>query len=244
MRAATRSALHGPYGPRVPVVTASPHGVPPQAVRHRAGPTIAVAGSGRARRAPDLMRFVLSVEAVRERAAEAMAAAGALADRVVAVAHCAGIAPEDIRTSDVSLRPEPAADAQGRRIAGFRAGESFRLTVRRLYHAGPTLELLAGACRDEMRIESVGFGVADREALRASARQRAFADASARAEHYAQLAGRGLGPLQSLDEQEAAPAAEYLPVGSAAQALMAADRAADLVSVEEQVNLWAVFAVH
>jgi hypothetical protein len=228
----------------VPVVTASPHGPHPQAgARRGEGPSIAVAGLGRARRAPDLMRFVLSVEAVRERAAEAMAAAGALADRIVAVAHCAGIAAEDIRTSDVSLRPEPAADAHGRRIEGFRAGESFRLTVRRLYHAGPTLELLTGACRDEMRIESVGFGVADRDSLRATARERAFADASARAEHYAQLAGRGLGPLQALDEQEAAFSAEYLPVGSTAQALLAADRAADLASVEEQVNLRVVFAV-
>jgi uncharacterized protein YggE len=189
------------------------------------------------------MRFVLAVEAVRERAAEAMAAAGALADRVVAVAHAAGIAPADIRTSDVSLRPEPAADAHGHRVPGFRAGESFQLTVRRLYQAGPTLEMLTAACRDEMRIESVGFGVADRDALRACARQRAFADAQGRAEHYARLAGRGLGPLQSLDEQEAAPGLEFLPVASAAQALVAADRGADLASVEEQVSVRVVFAV-
>lgn len=240
MRAATRS---GPYGPRVPFVTASPHGTPPRALPHRAGATITVAGLGRTRRAADLMRFVLSVEAVRERAAEAMAAAGALADRVVAVAHSAGIAPADIRTSDVSLRPEPAADPLGRRVTGFRAGESFQLTVRRLYHAGPTLELLAGACHDDVRIESVGFGVADREALRAAARERAFADAHARAAHYAQLAGRRLGPLRALDEQESPLGAGYLPVSSTAQALVAADRAADLASVEEQVSLRVIFAV-
>jgi hypothetical protein len=180
---------------------------------------------------------------VRERAAEAMAAAGALADRVVAVACSAGIAPQDIRTSDISLRPEPAADARGRRVDGFRAGESFRLTVRRLYQAGPALELLAGACGDEMRIESVGFGVADRESLRTAARERAFADARARAEHYAQLAGCGLGELRSLDEQELVPEPDFLPVGSTVQALVAAKHAADLAAVQEQVSLRAVFAL-
>lgn len=243
MRAATRSGTYGPYGPRVPVATASPHGLPLQAAPHRAGACVTVAGLGRTRRAPDLMRFVLSVQAVRERAAEAMAAAGALADQVVAVAYAAGIAPDDIRTSDISLRPEPAANALGRRVTGFRAGESFQLTVRRLYHAGPTLEMLAGACPDEVRIESVGFGVADQEALRATARERAFADAQARAEHYAELAGRRLGPLRSLDEQEVPPGAGYLPVGSTAQALVAADRAAELASVEEQVSVLAIFAI-
>ena len=240
MRAATRS---GTYGPRVPFVTASPHGQPLRAAPHRSGATIAVAGVGHTRRAPDLMRFVLTVQAVRERAAEAMAAAGVLADQVVAVAHSAGIAPADIRTSDVSLRPEPAADAHGRRVTGFRAGESFQLTVRRLSYAGPTLEMLAGACGDDVRIESVGFGVADREALRATARERAFADAQARAEHYAELSRRRLGPLVSLDEQEAALGVGCLPVSSTAQALVAADRAVDLASVEEQVSLWVVFAV-
>lgn len=240
MRAATRSGPHGyGYGPRVPVVTASPHA----ARAAHGGPTIEVSGLGAVRRPPDLMCFVLCVEAVRERAAEAMAAAGALADRVVAVARSAGIGPEDIRTSDVSLRPDHAADSHARRVTGYRAGESFQLTVRHLAYAGPTLELLAGACHDELRIESVGFGVADRESLRAAARQQAFAEARTRAEHYALLAGRGLGPLRCLDEQDPAIGAEFLPVGSTAQAVVAADRAADLACIEERVSLRAVFAL-
>jgi uncharacterized protein YggE len=206
-------------------------------------PTVAVSGLGAARRPPDLMSFVLCVEAVRDRAAEAMAAAGALADRVVAVARSAGIGPEDIRTSDVSLRPDHAADSRARRVTGYRAAESFQLTVRRLAYAGPTLELLAGACHDELRIESVGFGVADREGLRAAARQQAFAEARTRAEHYALLAGRVLGPLRDLDEQDAELGTQLLPVGSAAQAVVAAARAADLACVEERVSLRAVFAL-
>jgi uncharacterized protein len=224
----------------------TPYGVPPQYAHapagSTAGATISVAGHGFTRRAPDLMRVVLSIEAVRERAAEAMAAAGALADQVVAVARSAGIAAEDIRTSDIALTPDRADGPYGGRVTGYRAGESFQLTVRRLYCAGPTLELVADACPSQVRIDAVSFGVTDQEELRGVARQAAYSDALSRADHYARLAGRALGPLQELTEQALAPGASRLPafpVGRAATANVSAD----LPSVQEQVTVQAVFAI-
>lgn len=246
MRAATRSVRYGPRGTVVAAApdAAYPHVAPPQAGPHRPVPsTIAVTGTGRARQTPELMRIVLSVEAVREHAAEAMAAAGVFADRVVAAARSAGVAAQDIRTVRVSLLPGHGVSGQGGRVTGYRAGESFQLTVRHLGYAGPTLELLAGACGGDVRIESVDFGVADPAALRASAREQAFAEAEARAGHYARLAGRELGPLLSLEE-EAAPAVSALFAAvSSAEALLAADRADGPTTVEEQVGVRAVFAV-
>jgi uncharacterized protein YggE len=229
----------------VPVVTASPHAVPPQsaAARTAAPATVAVSGEAVVRRTPELMRLVLSVEAVRERAAEAMAAAGMLADRLVGAACSAGIAAEDIRTVDVSLLPAHAADASGARVTGYRAGECFQLTVRHLGYAGPTLELIAGACCGESRIESVAFGVADPAALRSAAREQAFAEAEARAVHYALLAGRELGPLLALDEQDEAAAAALLPLAANAQALLAAGQGADPAMLEERAGVRAVFAL-
>lgn len=188
------------------------------------------------------MRLVLSVEATAERAAEAMAFAGVLADRVVAAARSAGIAAEDIRTLDVSLLPAHAADASGARVTGYRAGERFQLTVRHLGYAGPTLELIAGACCGESRIESVGFGVADPAALRSAAREQAFSEAESRAVHYARLAGRELGPLLALDEQDEV-AAGLLPAASNAQALLAAGQGADPATIEQHAGVRAVFAI-
>lgn len=205
-----------------------------------AGATISVAGVGVTRRAPDLMRVVLCVEAVRERAAEAMAAAGVLADHVVAVARSAGIAAEDIRSSAVSLAPDRVEAPDGLRVTGYRAAESFHLTVRRLYHAGPTLELMANACPSQVRLDAVGFGVADQAELRSAAREAAYADARSRAEHYARLSGRALGDLRALDEQAAVPGAATLP-GCAIEQVIAAV-SVDLPKVEEQVTVQAVFA--
>jgi uncharacterized protein YggE len=221
-----------------------PHAVPPQAAPRRPAPTtIAVTGIGRAQRTPELMRVVLSVEAVREHAAEAMAAAGVCADRVVAAARSAGVAAEDIRTVRVSLLPGHGAIGHVGRITGYRAGESFQLTVRHLGYAGPTLELLAAACGGQARIESVDFGVADPAALRASAREQAFAEAEARARHYARLAGHELGPLLSIEEEDTPAASALFAAASAAQVLLAADRVDSITTVEEQVGVRAVFAV-
>jgi uncharacterized protein len=235
------------HGSRPSVATAPPYAVPPQHAYPSAGSatdaaTISVAGHGFTRRAPDLMRVVLSIEAVRERAADAMAAAGAIADQVVAVARSAGIAAEDIRTSDISLAPDRADGPYGGRVTGYRAGESFQLTVRRLYHAGPTLEMVADACPSQVRIEAVAFGVTDQDELRGVARQAAYADALSRADHYARLAGRTLGPLQVLSEQALSPGASRLPafpIGQAAGPTVAAE----LPSVQEQVTVQAVFAL-
>ena len=240
----------GPCGPRQPVATATPFGPTsrhaPAGCAPGAGPaTISVAGFGVTRRAPDLMRVVLAVEAVRERAADAMVAAGALADQVVAVARAAGIAAEDIRTSDISLAPDRAEGPYGARVTGYRAGEAFQLTIRRLYYAGPTLELVANECPSQVRIETVAFGVTDQEELRCCARQAAYADALSRADHYARLAGRALGPLQVLNEQAASPGASRLPAFPIGQAgPMSSAASADLPSVQEQVTVQAVFAIH
>jgi uncharacterized protein len=231
-------------GPRPSVATATRFAPPPRhaaagSVPGASGPsgtpaTISVAGFGVARRSPELMRVVLSVEAVRERAAAAMAAAGALADQVVAVARSAGIAAEDIRAGDISLTPDRAEGPYGARVTGYRAGEAFQLTIRRLYYAGPTLELVANACPSQVRIETVAFGVTDQEELRCGAREAAYADAFSRADHYARLAGRTLGPLQVLDEQNGAPGAPWSPISSVS---------AEPPSVQEQVTVQAVFAI-
>jgi hypothetical protein len=241
MRAATREFPHG-SGPSF--ATASPFDSAPRRgpAQTGQGATISVTGHGVTRRAPDLMRVVLSVEAVRERAAEAMAAVGMLADHLVAVARTAGIAAEDIRTKDVALTPERAEGPVGARVTGYRAGEAFQLTVRRLYCAGPTLELMADAYPSQVRIEAVAFGVADQEELRTAARQAAYTDALSRANHYARLAGRVLGPLQLLDEQATLPGAARSCAFPGTAFIPAVS--ADLPSVEEQVTVQAVFAIH
>ena len=238
--------------PRQPAAPARAAAAPPG--------SIAVTGTGAARAVPDLMHFGVAVEVVRPRAVDAMAAVGATADALVTAARSLGIEPQDIRSGEVSLTPDgPGAEPGGRpgatfvgavgtigpkgmgTVSGYRAAETFQMTVRRLDYAGPTLEAIAEACGPQARITGIAFGVSRPEELRLAARREAHADACARAEHYAMLAGRRLGPLQYLDE--APPAPLYLPpaVGSATATGCAPPSPGTSDSVYEQVCVHAVF---
>jgi uncharacterized protein len=221
--------------------------------------TIAVTGNGAARAVPDLMHFGVAVEVVRLRAVDAMAAVGANADALVGAARSLGIEPQDIRSGEVCLEADvpggepagrgggtfvgaagPAGPAGVSGVSGYRAAETFQMTVRRLDYAGPTLEAIAEACGPRARITGIAFGVSRPEELRLAARREAYADACARAEHYALLAGRRLGPLHYLDEAPPAPA--YLvPGGSATATGCAPPSPGTSDSVYEQVSVHAVF---
>jgi uncharacterized protein len=216
-----------PRQPGSPVRAASPTG------------TIAVTGTGSAHAIPDLMHVGVRVEVVRTRAVDAMAAVGASADALVAAARSLGIDPPDIRGGDVSLAADPPDEDCRGWADGYRASESLQLTVRRLDYAGPAVEAVANACGPGARITGIAFGVSRPDELRTAARREAYADACARAEYYALLAGRRLGRLQSLDE--APPAPLYLPpgLGPAAGCVPPSPGTSD--SVYEQVSVHAVF---
>ena len=201
--------------------------------------SIAVTGTGASRAVPDLMHFGVTVEVVRTRAVEAMAAVGASADILVAAARSLGIDPPDIRGGEIRLETDVAADGNGSLAGGYRAAESFQMTVRRLDYAGPALEAITEACGQGAWITGIAFGVSRPGELRMAARREAYADACARAEYYALLAGRQLGRLQSLDEAPAAPV--YLPPGMECATGCAPTSPGTSDSVYEQVTVHAVF---
>lgn len=201
--------------------------------------SIAVTGTGAARAVPDLMHFGVVVEVVRERAVDAMAQVGSSADALVAAARSFGIDPQDIRAGQVRLEPDAVGGPPGEVVGGYRAAESFQMTVRRLDHAGAALEAITGACGPGARITGIAFGVGRPEELRMAARREAYADACARAGYYALLAARRVGRLQSLDEVPAAPL--YLPPSLGAVTGGAAPSPGTSDTVYEQVSVHAVF---
>lgn len=114
----------------------------------------------------------LSVEAATNQAAAALAAMrAALVER--------GIQAEDLASSNVSVN------------SYRREREPKKYTAR----LGLTVTV-----RDAARLDGLSFGHADASALRQSAREAAFADAAAKAEQFAQLAGQTLGVTEAISE--------------------------------------------
>jgi len=162
---------------------------------------IQVTGSGAAAGSPDVVRVHLVATAARPRLADALVASEDAARRIRDVLTRFGVTGEDAATSGMSINAEQVWDEkQGPRITGFRSDHTLLLTVRDVRAVGAVLGEALVAGGDDVRLNGVEFAVEDDAALRVTARERAWADAQAKAEQLARLAGRRVGPVLDITE--------------------------------------------
>jgi uncharacterized protein YggE len=164
---------------------------------------VTVTGQGRATGVPDTLRATLGVEVVRDDVQTALRDANEAAADVIAALREQGIAEEDIRTTEFTVRPrrgrEPGPGGE-RVVEGYVVRNLVEATIRDVDQAGAVLGEVVEAGGDAARVEHVRFALEDDAAQLEAARRAAFEDARAKAEQYAELAGRSLGALVSLTE--------------------------------------------
>lgn len=162
---------------------------------------IKVSGVGGAAGQPDVMRVHLAVSVLRPSMAEALAASERSAATIRAALAAGRVAARDAVTSGLALNTEQVWDERtGPRITGYRSEHQLALTLRDLAAAGRVLGEGLAAGGNEVRLDRISFEIEDDTALRAAAREAAWADALARAEQLAALSGRELGPVRAIDE--------------------------------------------
>ncbi|MER7499960.1 SIMPL domain-containing protein [Nonomuraea pusilla] len=161
------------------------------------GADVTVVGEGTALAAPDVLRLHAGVEVRRGSAAESFTAVRAAAARLAQALRDAGVAAEDVRTTDLSLGPEYDAYPK---VGAYRAAQGVEVVIRDLAAADRVIDAVAGV-GEEARLNGLAFEVSDPAAAFAEARARAFRDAAAKAAQYAELAGRGLGRVVSVGEE-------------------------------------------
>jgi uncharacterized protein YggE len=159
---------------------------------------IVVEGVGTEPAANDRCIVTVALRITREHAADALQELAALANKVVATLHEAGIERGAIATHNVTV--QDWYDQQGQRVAGQQATYQLAITVSSLDEAGPLLQRLSTVARNALQIVAVATVPSDTEAPRTAARARAVADAQARATQLAGAAGVRLGPLVSIEE--------------------------------------------
>ncbi|MFE9579036.1 SIMPL domain-containing protein [Nocardia sp. NPDC006044] len=168
-----------------------------------AGPEreVTVVGSGQVRGAPDILNADIGVEVTADNVSAAISRANDRAKAMTDAIIGAGATREDVRTTDVSIQPQYAGGQDGgNTVVGYRAGNSVRVVVRDLSKASGVLDSAIKAGGNETRLRSVSFAIDDNSQLLADARARAFADAKARAEQYAVLAGVRLTKVMTITE--------------------------------------------
>ncbi|KIA64776.1 SIMPL domain-containing protein [Nocardia vulneris] len=160
---------------------------------------VTVVGTGQVRGAPDILNADLGVEVSADKVSAAITKANEKAKAMTDAMVAAGVTREDVRTTDVSIQPQYAGGSD-RTVIGYRAGNSVRVVVRELTKASGVLDAAIAAGGNETRLRGVSFAIDDNSQLLADARARAFADAKARAEQYAVLAGVQLSEVITISE--------------------------------------------
>jgi uncharacterized protein len=174
---------------------------------------ITVVGRGEVKAKPDIATVNLGVEVTAPTVSEAMAEANARMKTILAAMKALGIADKDIQTSNFSInfeRREPTAAAVPEATSGakpggaqtpsgfYRVNNMIQVTIRNLDKVGDVLDAAVEAGANN--VWGVSFGLDDTDALETQAREKAVADARARAESLARLNGVTVGDVIAISE--------------------------------------------
>lgn len=170
-----------------------------------------VNGSGEVQAVPDIFNLSLGVVAQDDAVEPARAAAAAAMDDVMAALDDLKIAEKDIQTQRFSIRQLTRWDNVKNEsiVIGYEVSNILSVKVRDIDKAGEVIDDVVAAGGDLIRINSMGFAIDDDSQYRAEARAKAVADAIAKAEQLADLAGVRLGNLTYITESYYAPAPVY-----------------------------------
>ena len=169
-----------------------------------AAPTryITTSGNGTVSVIPDAVRVSASVSVLGATSKAALATANTTSVAVRKALTANKIAARDIATQSISVFPEYSyPDNSTPVISGYRASQSFSITVRAAATAGAVIDAIVDAGGANVMINGASPFVLDNEKATDLARAAAVKSARAKAASYAKLLGVKLGRVVFLNEQ-------------------------------------------
>lgn len=160
--------------------------------------TLSVSGEGRVSLAPDIVMMTLGVDIRNEDLSAAQNEAESTMQAVLDALRAAGVAEEDLQTSGYSINVERDWNQPTQPIIGYLVSHTVTAKVRDIDGAGAVLA--AGVDAGANNVSGVWFALDDSAAAVQQARERAVADAEARAQELARLSNSTLGPVQHIAE--------------------------------------------
>jgi uncharacterized protein YggE len=170
-----------------------------------------VSGTGKVTVIPDIATLSLGIEAQAATVAEAQAQAATAMGAVMTALAENGVADKDIQTQYFSIYQVTRWDDTKNEeiVIGYRVTNMVTAKIRDIEKAGPTIDAVAAAGGDYTRINNISFSVDDPTPYYEQARQKAVADAKAKAEQLADLAGVNLGRPTYISEGSVSPPVIY-----------------------------------
>jgi uncharacterized protein len=163
---------------------------------------LSVNGEGKVMAVPDLATLNLGIEAQAGTVSEAQAQAAKAMDQIMAALTADGIAGNDIQTSQFSIDPVRQSNPKTgeETLVGYRVTNMVNVKIREVAKAGEIIDAVAQAGGDLTQVQGMSLSVEDPTPFQTQAREQALADAKAKAEQMAQLAGVKLGKPISISE--------------------------------------------
>lgn len=190
---------------------------------------ITVSATGMATVVPDAVRINATVSLIGTTSKGALSSAGATSTAVRSTLTANNVATKDIATQSITVYPEYSYPASGTPVlSGYRATQSFDITIRNAATAGAVVDAIVDAGGDNLQVNGVSPFVLDGDKATETARTAAVKKAKAKAASYAKLLGVKLGRVIYLDESSTPTA---YPIYTATAK---ADSAATVVDLGEQ----------
>ena len=163
---------------------------------------ITISASGTTTVVPDAVRINYTVWVLAKTSKEALAASSTTATAVRKALVTNKIPTKDIATQSLTVNPEYSYPQDGRApvLTGYRASQSFNITVRAAAMAGEVVDAIVTAGGDNLQLSGVSPFVLNDYKATQIARSFAVGRAKAKAAAYAKLLGVKLGKVIYLDE--------------------------------------------
>ena len=202
---------------------------------------ITVSATGTATVVPDAVRINATVSVLGTTSKGALSSAGATSTAVRSALTASKVATKDVATQSITVYPEYSYPASGTpTLSGYRATQSFDITIRNATTAGAVVDALVEAGGDNLQVNGVSPFVLDSDKSTETARTAAVKKAKSKAASYAKLLGVKLGRVIYLDESSTPTAYPiYTATAKADSAATVVDLGEQKVSVSVVVR-WAI----
>lgn len=171
--------------------------------------TMSVTGMGQVSLKPDLAYINIGVHTEAATASAASADNSSKTEKLLAALKAAGIAENDLRTTNFSIyaNAKYGPDGQPTGETVYMVDNTVNVTVRDLAKLGDILDKSVDAGANN--INSIQFDVADKTAALSQARKSAVEAARKQAEELASAAGVTLGSIQNISYYDTTPGPVY-----------------------------------
>jgi uncharacterized protein YggE len=197
-------------------------------------PSVGFSSVGSASITPDGIKLSGVANTLAKSSASGLAEIAKVAESIRQVLAANNVDKKNISSANLSIYPEYSYTPTGvRNLLGYRVTQGFEVVLADGKAAGSVIDQLIGATGDKFQINSISSFVTNLDEVTKSARADAIAKAKLKAEDYAQLTGKRLGKILSINENGSD--APVMPMATSKEAL---GTSFDMGSTKVEVSLF------